>query len=129
MKILLLLSLILLTSCSYFKKEQLHTYDLRYTNQVGSSSLTLNSYFKLIERTKDWLIFLNYYGGNDTLFISNRYDLNGSLKDFRPNVSHKIKFVGKIIDESLKTLHIEGEYFVKTPVSQDYFYSGNLEIF
>lgn len=129
MKILLLLSLILLTSCSYFKKQQFHTYDLRYTNQVGSSSLTLKQHFKLKERTKDWLLFENYYGENDTLLISNRYDLNGSLKDFRPNVSHKIKFTGKIIEESFKTLQIKGEYFVKTPVSQDYFYAGNLEIF
>lgn len=129
MKILLLLSLILLTSCSYFKKQQFHTYDLRYTNQVGSSSLTLKQHFKLKERTKDWLLFENYYGENDTLLISNGYDLNGSLKDFRPNLSHKIKFTGKIIEESFKTLHIKGEYFVKTPVSQDYFYAGNLEIF
>lgn len=129
MKFLLVLSLMLFSSCSFFKKKQLHTYDLRYSNHVGSSFGNRSQYFKLVERTKDWLLFLNYSGENDTLFISNNHDLKGSLKDFRPNQSHKIKFIGKIIDESFKTLQIKGEYFVKTPVSSDYFYAGVLEIF
>jgi len=129
MKILLVLSLILLTSCSFFKKQQLHTYDLRYSNHVGSSFGNRLQYFKLVERTNDWLLFENYYGENDTLFITDHKNLNGSLKDFRPNQTHKIKFAGKIIDESFKTLRIKGEYFVKTPISNDYFYAGVLEIF
>ena len=122
-------SLLLLASCSFFKKQQLHTYDLRYSNHVGSSFGNRLQYFKLVERTDDWLVFVNNYGENDTLFITDHKDLSGSLKDFRPNQTHKIKFVGKIIDESFKTLQIKGEYFVKTPVSEDYFYAGVLEIF
>ncbi len=129
MKTLLFLSLILLASCSFFKKQQLHTYDLRYSNHVGSSFGNRLQYFKLVERTDDWLVFVNNYGENDTLFITDHKDLSGSLKDFRPNQTHKIKFVGKIIDESFKTLQVKGEYFVKAPVSEDYFYAGVLEIF
>jgi hypothetical protein len=129
MKLIFIISLILITGCSYFKKNQLHTYNLRYSNNVGNSFYQEVEYFKLTERTKDWLIFENYFEVNDTLFISDKKLLNGSLKDFRPNQSHKIKFSGRIIDESCKTLRIKGEYFVKTPVSNEFKYAGVLEIF
>jgi len=129
MKLIFIISLILITSCSFFKKKQLHTYDLRYSNHVGNSFYQEVEYFKLTERTKDWLIFKNYFGVNDTLFISGKKKLNGSLLDFRPNQSKKIKFSGKIIDERFNTLRIKGEYFVESPVSNDFNYAGVLEIF
>ncbi|MEY4792776.1 MAG: hypothetical protein RIT34_1583 [Bacteroidota bacterium] len=129
MKTLLIFSLLLLTSCSYFKKQQLHTYDLKYSNHVGSSYGYRLQYIKIVERTKDWLIFLNYVGENDTLYITDHNNLNGRIIDFRPNQTHQIKFVGKIIDESFKSLKIKGEYFVKTPANTDFFYGGVLEIY
>ena len=83
MKTLLIFSLLLLTSCSYFKKQQLHTYDLKYSNHVGSSYGYRLQYIKIVERTKDWLIFLNYVGENDTLYITDHNNLNGRIIDFK----------------------------------------------
>ena len=129
MKPLLIFSLMLLTSCSYFKKQQQHSYDLRYTNKSGSIIYYKSLYFRVIERNKDWLVWSNNETGNrDTLFISNRKDLSGMMNDFRPGKLKDLKFSGKIIDESIKSLHIKGEFFEYNPLTEEYFFAGVLEL-
>ena len=68
------------------------------------------------------------------LFIATLITSAGSLKWEEPKLNLFLKhsdhmFVGKIIDESFKSLKIKGEYFVKTPANTDFFYGGVLEIY
>ena len=125
MKTLLFFSLLLLTSCSYFKKQQEHSYDLTYKNTSGSIIYYKSLFFRVVERNKDWLVWSNNESGNrDTLFISNRKDLEGVIDDFRPGYLQQLKFSGKIIDESFKSLHIKGEFFEYNPFTEAYEFAG-----
>ncbi|MEN9743720.1 MAG: hypothetical protein RLZZ65_1525 [Bacteroidota bacterium] len=137
MKPLLIFSLLLLTSCSYFNKEkQLQHYDILATDSNGNILTTAEdaygnlhlgiqpNHYTLLKRTKEWLLF-----NNDTLYIDEHKNVHGKLHDFRPNQTHIFKFTGKIIDESYKTLHIKGEYFDYNHWTKEYFYYGVFEIF
>lgn len=133
MKTLLIFSLLLLTSCSYFKKQQQeHIYNFRATDANGNNLANEADYMTIIERTKDWIVLEHVNGWGtyiDTLFIKEGKNLEGKISDFRVNQTHVFKFTGKIIDESFKTLRIKGEYFDYNQWTKEYYYYGIIEIY
>lgn len=70
----------------------------------------------------------NESGNRDTLFISNSKDLTGMMNDFRPGKLIDLKFSGKIIDESYKSLHIKGEFFEYNSFTEEYDFAGVFEL-
>jgi superfamily II helicase len=109
MKAISILSLVLLTSCSFFEKPQLRKYSVKYWSVNNDESYAVNDLqaYTLIERDAEKLIFLVKGKWTDTLFIEGK-KVNGILHSLLVNQSHLFQFNGEITEQKYHVLKIEG---------------------
>ncbi|MFM6965401.1 MAG: hypothetical protein ACKOWM_07485 [Sphingomonadales bacterium] len=109
MKAISILSLVLLTSCSFFEKPQLRKYSVKYWSINNDESTAVNDFqaYTLIERDAEKLIFLVKGKWTDTLFIEGK-KVNGILHSLLIGQSHLFEFNGEITEQKYHVFKIEG---------------------
>jgi hypothetical protein len=109
MKAVIILSLLMLSACSYFEKPQLRKYSVKYWSVNNDESYAVNDFqaYSLIERDAEKLIFLVKGKWTDTLFIEGK-KVNGVLHSLLIDQSHLFQFNGEITEQKYHVFKIEG---------------------
>lgn len=107
MRILVFLSIVLLTSCSHFTQPELRKYSVRMWSDDNTLVGNFSQIMTLVEKDKDQLIYLVNNMHFDTLHLEGK-KVFGTLHSVYPNQAHLYNFEGVIVNKAGKEFSING---------------------
>lgn len=112
MRILVFLSIVLLTSCSHFTQPELRKYSVRMWSDENTLVGNFSQIMTLVEKDKDQLIYLVNNMHFDTLHLEGK-KVFGTLHSVYPNQAHLYDFEGVIVNKAGKEFSINGTRIYK----------------
>ncbi len=112
MRILVFLSIVLLTSCSHFTQPELRKYSVRMWSDDNTLVGNFSQIMTLVEKDKDQLIYLVNNMHFDTLHLEGK-KVFGTLHSVYPNQAHLYDFEGVIVNKAGKEFSINGTRIYK----------------
>ena len=107
MRILVFLSIVVLTSCSHFSQPELRKYSVRMWSDDNTFDGNFSQIMTLVERDKNQLIYLVNNMHFDTLHIDGK-KVFGTLHSVYVNQAHLYQFDGLIVNKTGKEFLIKG---------------------
>ena len=108
MKYLLILCLLTLSSCSFFKNPTLRKYSVRMWSDDNAVNLNFSQIMTLVEKDKSQLIYLVNNIHFDTLHLEGK-KVFGALHSVYVNEAHVYDFEGVIVNKSGNDFLINGK--------------------